>query len=244
MPTLLFGSHARGDARPDSDIDVLQLAPMSASYGTGTLSVTVYRPGDLRQMAIRGSLFVLHLCQDGILLNDLNDLNDRVTPDGAGVLKRMLAAWRAPSSYDRLFDAVREVSGALDTDEGGFGSNPAGFFNLATFLARTELYARCAAEGAPEFSITRAAARCGQAELGRALDRRRAVDPTWERFAGLRQSLRHALSIPCRNPHGSFEALVFHLHDVTPVGASIVLRTVRGMAGAGYHLMPPDDVPW
>ena len=154
-PTLLFGSHARGDARPGSDIDVLQLSTRGHAYSTGKLSVTGYRARDLLAMAHRGSLFVLHLRTDAKLLHDVG-----------GQLAATLSAWQPPPSYDRLHRAVFAVSGALAVSEGEFSSNALGFIRLATFLARTELYARCAARSKPEFCTTRAAARCGVSEVG------------------------------------------------------------------------------
>lgn len=237
-PTLLFGSHARGNARPESDIDVLQLASSSRAYETGALSVTVYRPEDLRKMATRGSLFVLHLRHDGIVLHDPG------TDDTMGVLEQILKDWRPPSSYAPLHQALRITSGALATEEHDFHANPKGFLGLAIFLARTELYARCAATGDPEFCVVRAAERCGRAALGRTLDQRRRLAPSWDRFVALRESIQRALDLPCHNPYGSLEALVVHIDALTPVGATVVLRTIMNATAIGYHLMPPDDLPW
>lgn len=232
-PTLLFGSHARGDARPGSDVDVLQLAARGHAYGTGTLSVTGYRAQDLLAMARRGSLFVLHLRTDARLLYDVG-----------GQLGAVLSAWHRPRSYNRLHQAVHAVSGALAVGEGEFSTNALGFIRLATFLARTELYARCAARAKPEFCTMRAATRCGVAEVGSILDRRRHTLASWARFVELRSMLCDALDVPCKNPYGSLDALVVHLDRSTPVGASLVLRTVLGASDIGYHMLPPDEVPW
>jgi len=232
-PTLLFGSHARGDGRPGSDIDVLQLARSPASYADGSLSVTVYRADDLRSMAARGSLFVLHLRTDGHLLTDMDH-----------TLETILNAWQPPASYDRLREAVREASGALDISEADFRRNATGYFNLATFLSRTEIYARCASQGRPEFSVSLAAARCGASNMGRLLDDRRDAPRSWSRFVELRRLMADDLNIPCANARGSLEALVVHLDATTPIGAALVLRTFAGDPDINYHLMPSDTVPW
>lgn len=232
-PTLLFGSHARGDARPGSDVDVLQLARSPSSYSHGRLSVTVYRADDLRAMAKRGSLFVLHLRTDGRFLVDV----DRV-------LEKILDSWEAPPSFDPLREALREASGALDISEADFTRNPRGYLNLATFLTRTELYARCASQGTPEFSVPLAAARCGATNLGRLLEDRRDAPTSWSRFAELRRLMADDLEIPCANAYASLDALVVRLDAVTPIGAALVLRTCAGDPDISYHLMPSDTVPW
>lgn len=212
-PTMLFGSHARGDAHASSDIDVLQLTRRSFAYSTGALSVTGYRQRDLEAMARRGSLFVLHLRTDGM-----------VVQDAVGELARTIGQWRPPPSYSPLLDALRVVSGALDVSESGFLTNARGYLGLAAFLARTELYARCAQEGRPEFSIARAAARCGVSSIGEMVHQRRGA-PAWSRFVALREALQTELDIPCKNPHGSMEALIVELDRLTPTGASRLITT-------------------
>jgi len=58
LAVMLFGSHARGDAGPASDIDLLQVVPHSPhSYETGGVSVVAYTVNQLRDMAAAGSLF-------------------------------------------------------------------------------------------------------------------------------------------------------------------------------------------
>lgn len=232
-PTMLFGSYARRAARSDSDIDVLQLSGASSAYTLGSISVTTYREKDLSAMAIRGSLFVLHLLTEGIVLHDDN-----------GRLAAVLQQWHSPPSYEPLLRALREVSGALDVEDSVFRVNPNGFAGLAVFLTRTELYARCAAAGNPLFDLQAAARRCGVSELATMIAQRQTAGPSWTSFCELREALRGRLDVPCSNPHGSLEALVVHLDARTPTGAALVLRVLQGASSIAYHDLPKDDVPW
>jgi hypothetical protein len=232
-PTMLFGSHARRAAGSGSDIDVLQLSGASSAYTLGSISVTTYRENDLSAMAARGSLFVLHLLTEGIVLHDVN-----------GRLAAVLQQWHSPPSYEPLFSAVREVSGALDVEESVFRQNANGFTGLAVFLARTELYARCAMAGSPLFGLEAAARHCGVTELTAMIARRRLAGPSWKSFCELRGALRGRLDVPCSNPYGSLEALVVDLDARTPTGAALVLRVLQGGSSIDYHDMPKDDVPW
>src|SRR5205823_1249978 len=83
IATMLYGSYARGDSTPDSDVDVLELvAHAPRSYSRGRVNVTQYLPAHLRRMAASGSLFVLHLRSEGLVLDD-----------HTGVLQRCLDAY-------------------------------------------------------------------------------------------------------------------------------------------------------
>src|SRR2546429_9837329 len=68
---MVFGSVAREMSADDSDIDVLQLvsSPM-ASYKEGRYSVSVYPYLSLKNMALQGNLFVLHLKLEGRIISD------------------------------------------------------------------------------------------------------------------------------------------------------------------------------
>ena len=68
LASMLYGSHARGDARPDSDVDLLQLVPQSPrSYLVGSATVVAYTPAQLRMMSLQGSLFAWHLRTEGLI---------------------------------------------------------------------------------------------------------------------------------------------------------------------------------
>ena len=97
---VLYGSRARGTSRSDSDIDVLQIVEENPrSYAVDSMNVTSYTAAHLTTMASRGSLFVRHLIDEGIVLCD---------PDG--LVAAALGAYRQPLSYLPLKTELRICS--------------------------------------------------------------------------------------------------------------------------------------
>lgn len=144
---LLYGSQARGSAEVDSDVDVLQVVSIgSGAYKSGRVAVTAYTPAHLHQMAGQGSLFILHLLVDGVLLSD-----------PAGILRVALDAYVPPPSYDSLHAALREAAAVLLVQGTEFDEYRQAIGRMGIYLLRTHLYANCAAAGRPVFDVELAA---------------------------------------------------------------------------------------
>lgn len=138
---LLYGSRARGTSRDDSDVDVLQLVEKSPrSYSVGSLNVTVYTAAHLTNMAMRGSLFVRHLIDEGIILTDPQ-----------GLVATALAAYKEPASYLRLKTELRLILEAMVKPDAA-QYRPV-LDNLARFTVRSALYVRTAEFGKPLFDV-------------------------------------------------------------------------------------------
>jgi hypothetical protein len=228
---LLYGSHARGDVTPRSDIDVLQIVPRRRpSYGSGRLSVTTVTPESLGALAASGSLFVLHLREEGVLVRDTSH-----------VLAEILGGYRAPVSYEPLRESLRLAAGILDVDARGFERDPRAFTQLAVYLLRTALYLRCAEGGRPLFSMR---------EVADHLHDQRVLDVFHERdqrpgdpqlFERVRAILAEYLGAPVKNAFGSIEALAAHAEDKSPLAAALALRVLRG-APTTYADLLPDGI--
>lgn len=142
LAIMLFGSQARGDGGDLSDTDVLQLSQTSGkSYRAGRFTVSVYTPASLEIAADAGSLFVLHLITDGIILDD-----------HFGILSRCLGRYSRPN-YEKFFDELRVAANLLNISEGFYREHWQQCNSLALFLLRSALYARTAARDHPLFSI-------------------------------------------------------------------------------------------
>lgn len=110
------------------------------------MAVTAYTPAHLRQMATQGSLFILHLRVDGVLLID-----------PARVLRGALDSYVPPASYDSLLAALTQAAAALLVSGPELDEYREAIGRMGIYLLRTQLYAKCAAVGQPVFDVELAA---------------------------------------------------------------------------------------
>jgi hypothetical protein len=226
----LYGSQAQGAAGPGSDIDVLQLTPARPrSYSDGPVNVTAYTPSGLLEMAGRGSLFVLHLCNDAVIIRD---------PDG--VLACALAAYRSPQSYGPLFSELRAAATALHEVEDS-RRYLASLKRLGVYLLRTSMYAKLAERGDPVFVVSEAVDRLGCPRLGDALRLRQKPTADLHDLRTLLETVEGLIGPVPANGCGSVEAFAVSLAGVKPYAADLLAQVLVGEdAGLQYTaLMPP-----
>lgn len=208
---MLYGSMARGDATPHSDIDVLALGPVQKSVLRDNLSLTVYEPKKLRRMAEAGSLFVLHLRLEGFLLRDSN-----------GVLRSILDAWQPPD-IGRMRRGIVAACAILDSSEVQDDSRLESLTNVVVFLLRTALYLRCFELGRPCFGTVPVAEVLQDDRILTALHRDIANVP---RLSVLMKLLRDYLGELPKNPFGSLEALAVSYYRRFPMASELALRVL------------------
>lgn len=195
LGVLLYGSYARGDAGPGSDVDLLVLADRpSGSRSTGTASVSTYTPAQLASAS--GTLFGMHLDRDGIVITDTS-----------GQLKDLLSTMGEPDPAE-LFERVRYFGAVLDDQPAG--DHLSGRVRVARYLLRTAIYGAALAERRPCFSVAELAARAGDPDLVGILTSRPDPDypPTIAVLDDLRQRLAAVAGTIARNRHGSLRNLV------------------------------------
>lgn len=223
---LLYGSRARGTSRQDSDIDVLKLVDENPrSYSAGLMNVTAYTVDHLTSMAARGSLFVRHLVDEGVVLSDPN-----------GAVANVLAAYRDPPSYVGLKTELRLLLEAMSKADAA-PYRPL-LDNLAKFTVRSALYVRAAEHGQPIFELEDAAIAADVPQVASLI--RSAV---LEDFALLVEIGMGLLDVPLPDDVPStFQAITIWSIERYPLVSTQLERAVAGNAKIDYSLLslPPS----
>lgn len=229
-PLMLFGSYARGDNSPTSDIDVLELSTQSRrAYRVDCMNISVYSETTLREMSHSGSLFVLHLKVDGLILRDPGNK-----------LKQVLDEYRRPTNYDRLRYSLRELAMLLDASEPAYNDHWMQYNQLLVFILRSTIYADFAEAGVPTFSLSVICADLADDELNEALKLKSAAVPQYSNFQRAQKAVRKYLKASTANPYGTTEALITNLTTSNPwilkFGLGLLGREAEGF---GYDLPTP-----
>lgn len=222
LAVMLYGSAARGDSSDSSDVDVVQLVPSEpGTTVNGNISIVSYLPSQLREMALEGSLFVWHLCVEGLILRDTDDalksiLDDHPGPDFAITMNR-----------------IRTLSAVLDVDRSEYERHEEGLRRVGRFLLRTAVYVRAHQHGVETFSTTRAAqAVDASGRINALLDRLRETScKSWEDFTDCKARLAYLLGGLNINPYGSLEALVVRTELMNPGVSALALHVVSNAVG-------------
>ncbi len=194
LGVLLYGSHARGDHGPDSDVDLLVLAEYPAGTRLGRVaSVSVYTPVQLATAS--GTLFGMHLARDGVVIQDSD-----------GLLHDLLVEMGEPD-VPTLFERIRHLGAVLEDE---VGAHLVGRVRVARYLLRTAVYLEALAEGEACFSVRELARRAADADLVSVLSSNPQVAPapTAATFEDLNDRLIEVLGALSHNPHGSLVNLV------------------------------------
>lgn len=192
---LIYGSRARGDALPGSDLDLLALVtkPRPSAYA-GDVNVSYYTREQLSTGI--GTLFGAHLKRDAKIVWDKHGRLTRAVADMGEV------------DTDRLFSRARSMSALFTSLDHDLPKYLPGLLRQARYLLRSCLYAQAIAAGRPCFSVRELAFRYDDANLARLLASRQQGEATVADLENCLTWLRRLIGEFPPSKNGSLEATV------------------------------------
>ncbi len=216
LAVMLYGSSARGDSTPDSDVDLLVLvSERPGSVASGRLSIVRYLPTQIEAMVSARGLFAWHLKSEGVYLED--DQN---------VLRSLLEAHPGPNPQATLA-RVRELTAVLDISEKQFYVSP-GIERVAKYLLRTAIYAQAIASGHHSFAVHAASATVDPTGSVGEMMRRPVAGSSvdWVKFLKMKQLLGDLVGGLRGNEFGSLDALVVRTSELNPPLSALALHAL------------------
>lgn len=225
---LAYGSRARGDAVPGSDLDLLALVkrPLPSSYA-GDVNVSYYTGEQLATGV--GTLFGAHLKRDSKILWD---------PEGS-----LATAINAMGDVDteRLVRRARTMSSLFTTPELDLPRYLPGLLREARYLLRSCLYAQAIAAGRPCFSVRELAIRNNDPHLAVLLASRHSDGTSVEDLEQCLSRLRQIIGEFPRSENGSLEATIVNEWE-RPGDLLSVAFLALGITGQGSDYAEVEKV--
>ncbi len=221
LAAMIYGSTARGDSTPSSDVDVLQLSLSKPGRQVhGRISLVTYLPAQLEAMTAARSLFAWHLRSEGQYLLD-----------GEGRLRQLLEAHPGPDP-DATIARVHSLTAVLDVDVSQFRDQSEGLAHVARYLLRTAVYASALRQGAQTFALEEASRLVDPSgSTWATLIRLCAGSPdSWSHFQDARTNLARIIGPLDTNPYRSLEALAVRTELSHPGLASLTLHALSNIA--------------
>lgn len=216
---MLYGSYARGDPMPESDIDLLSLTAGAwpGASGVGRVRLSTYPRPLLERMALEGSLFVWHLAEEG-----------RILLDDQGVLGGTIAKFKFAEDYSPVRAEAAELGWLLVQEPALRRGIPA--CDALLFVIRTIALCQLVGQRLPCFSRESMTREFGDGRLARLWDSKRGDSVPDEDAQILKEFLlEHGGPVPSWLHSTPIRPPLFRL---SPVARGKVRKILEGELGA------------
>lgn len=221
---LLFGSYSRGDQKPYSDIDVIQVVDKHMlSYGVDRICFSVYTINQLEKMAKKGSLFILHL------INEAQTIDDNVN-----VLGKISKCFVPQRNYSWYRKELKTSSKLLDIDRDFYMRCYLKLNKLSCYILRSYLYSIVYENlhNKISFSIDKLEYYFNDSDIGVALSLRNQRDADYSHFLTAKKVIERYIKERINNEFLTIEALIINFY-----GKSDYLVLL------GLRLLNNEDIP-
>lgn len=198
----------------------------AGAYNVGRVAVTAYTAAHLHLMAQSSSLFLLHLKEEGIILDDAH-----------GVLARALAAYVPLRDFSSLWRPLRAAASVLSVSDELFLTHGQSIARLGLYLLRTALYLGAAESGRPYFDMTMAAVSTGHGVVQRACELRRAKEFSPSDLRLVAQAVELVLAVERGSSIQSVQELqnrAVSMSTVSPHASALLVNVLFGEVEVDY----------
>jgi hypothetical protein len=224
LALMLFGSVARGDEGTHSDTDILQVTHQyRRTYKAGEFNVSVYTPQSLEKAASKGSLFVLHLITEGVVLEDPQ-----------AILTGCLSKYVPPQNYECLLCELRLATNLLNVTPNFYKSHWERCNKMALFILRSALFAFAATEGRPTFSIPSIAAWQEDERIYEAYQLKYRMQPDLSLYWLCSRLAQEYLHAEFSTEPDAAESIVVNAYGQSDLVVALGLRLIGAAESTGY----------
>lgn len=201
---LLFGSYSRGDQKPYSDVDVIQIVKEHIpSYEVGKICFSVYTIEQLKKMAKKGSLFILHILNETQIIHDNNKYFEEISNN-----------FLTQKNYNWYRKELKISSKLLDVDRKLYIKNYSKFNKLSCYILRSYLYSIIYEDlkNKISFSINELIDYFKDLDIGNALNLRTKKYSDYSNFLFIKKIIERYIGEKINNEFLTIEALIVNYY--------------------------------
>ncbi len=201
---LLFGSYSRGDQKPYSDVDVIQIVKEHVpSYEVDKICFSVYTIEQLKKMAKKGSLFILHLLNEAQIIHDTINFLEKISNN-----------FLTQKNYNWYRKELKISSKLLDVNKKSYIKNYFKLNKLSCYILRSYLYSIIYEDlkNKISFSINGLTDYFKDLDIGNALNLRNKKYADYSNFLFIKKIIERYIEEGINNEFLTIEALIINYY--------------------------------